>query len=331
VILMEKARQNLVGGSRPELRNVISGNAGDGVFLYRAGAGNSVQGNFLGTNAAGTGALPNEDGVGLLDTAATTIGGTGAGAGNLISGNTRAGIFLSGSGTTGTVVQGNRIGTGANGAGTLGNPNGVYIGGAPGNVIGGPTPAAANVIAFSGGSGIVVDGSAAGRNAIRGNAIFGNGRLGINLLALGSPADGVTPNDPLDADSGPNNLQNYPVPRAPRRPAARSPWSERSAARPSRSTCSTSTGARPRTPPASARERSTWGAPRSPPGRAAALRSASPFPFPATSRGSPSPPPPAVGTSAAAMRPVSSAAPSRPRGCRREQGRPGHADRVELS
>jgi len=44
------------------------------------------------------------------------------------------------------------------------------------------------------------------RNAIRGNDIFYNELLGIDL-----GDDGVTPNDPMDVDPGPNEFQNYPV------------------------------------------------------------------------------------------------------------------------
>ena len=47
-------------------------------------------------------------------------------------------------------------------------------------------------------------------NQIRGNSIFSNVRLGINLLG-GTENSGVTANDACDADTGSNNLQNFPV------------------------------------------------------------------------------------------------------------------------
>ena len=47
-------------------------------------------------------------------------------------------------------------------------------------------------------------------NAILSNSIFLNGALGIDLAVPGDPPNGVTPNDTLDPDPGPNHLQNYP-------------------------------------------------------------------------------------------------------------------------
>ena len=89
-----------------------------------------------------------------------------------------------------------------NGA-TLGNSDeGIRIsGGAAANTIGGS--GAGNTIAFNGGRGVSVS---AGINPIRGNAIFANGNIGIDLLN-----NGVTANDAGDADLGPNGLQNFPV------------------------------------------------------------------------------------------------------------------------
>jgi hypothetical protein len=114
------------------------------------------------------------------------------------------GIVIAGGGNT---IEGNFIGTDATGA--LGQPNGgngiALVGSAVGNMIGGSTPDAQNRIAFNTGSGITIQGSGAD-NAIRGNAVFRNGQLDIDLNG-----DGVTANDPLDADTGPNGLQNYPV------------------------------------------------------------------------------------------------------------------------
>ena len=136
---------------------------------------------------------------------ANIIGGTTPGLGNLISGNTGAGISLAGTLTTDNSIVGNFIGTGAAGVGQLANSgSGININGATDTLIGGPTAGAANTIAFNGGSGVNV--AAGTGNRISSNAITGNGLIGINL----GPG-GVTPNDAGDADLGANNLQNFPV------------------------------------------------------------------------------------------------------------------------
>ena len=90
---------NTIGGASIGARNVISGNMGSGISLTAGASSNQVLGNFIGTNASGTSALPNaDDGVDLADsnTTGNTIGGTVAGARNVISGNTGAGVSLSG-------------------------------------------------------------------------------------------------------------------------------------------------------------------------------------------------------------------------------------------
>src|SRR6476620_3668092 len=72
------------------------------------------------------------------------------------------------------------------------------------NVIGGTAAGEANIIAFNGLNGVSIFDS---HTSILSNSIFSNSQLGINL-GLGCD---TTPNDPGDADSGPNNLQNFPV------------------------------------------------------------------------------------------------------------------------
>src|SRR5262249_11418462 len=119
-----------------------------------------------------------------------TIGGTAAGAGNVISGNGR-GVWISDPGTSGNVVQGNYIGTDATGTAALGNVNdGVRIEtGASGNPIGGSAADAGNVISANLGNGIsvnfdgnLVQGNFIGTNAA-GTAALGNALHGVDVQA----------------------------------------------------------------------------------------------------------------------------------------------------
>ena len=107
----------------------------------------------------------------------------------------------------GTTIQGNFIGTDV--TGTAPQPNGVngieISPLSPNTTVGGTGIGAGNVIAFNGANGVAIQDDSAG-NLIRGNSIFSNGLLGIDL-----GADGVTPNDPGDPDTGANVRQNFPV------------------------------------------------------------------------------------------------------------------------
>ena len=191
------------------LRNVISGNIGTGVYVYAAN-GNTIVGNLIGTNAAGTSAVPNAHGVRLHLAGGNTVGGAGSGLGNLISGNTGNGVWLRSGGTSNNVISGNRIGTAAGGSGSVPNGTGILVDDATSsNLIGGTVRAAANVVAGNSGAGIVLHGSAGvppQNTAIIGNSIRGNGGLGIDLRN-----DGATANDVGDGDSGENGLLNSPV------------------------------------------------------------------------------------------------------------------------
>lgn len=187
--------------------NVISNNGGEGVSIYATATGNVVQANYIGTNAAGNAALANGgNGVSVFGDGAL-IGGGAAADGNVISANTINGINLA-AGTSNSSVQFNLIGLAADGTSALGNgADGVFIDGHD-NQIGSPTTG--NSIAYNGHNGITVGITAADtaaiQNAIRGNNIYLDGALGIDL-----GNDGVTMNDPGDADTGPNMLQNFPV------------------------------------------------------------------------------------------------------------------------
>ena len=234
---------NTIGGTAPAARNVISGGSivlqsVAAIAWQVAGAtGNVVQGNYIGTNASGTGAIPGWWGILSEVGDGNTIGGTAAGAGNVISGNSNTGVVISSSDNN--IVFGNLIGTNASNTGPLPNGNqGLRIDNSSGNIIGGTGAGEANVLSFNGDIGVriafgsnnivrgnTIQGNVDGGvhvysgtgNLIRSNSIFANDvssppNLGIDLdLDGGSPEDGVTPNDTGDPDKGPNDLQNYPV------------------------------------------------------------------------------------------------------------------------
>ncbi|MDO8614606.1 MAG: thrombospondin type 3 repeat-containing protein [Dehalococcoidia bacterium] len=197
---------NTIGGTTPSARNVISGNDVNGVVIAGA-TGNLVQRNYIGTDVTGALDVGNTfDGV-LITGSSNTIGGTTAGARNVISGNDSNGVEIRFAGATGNLVQGNYIGTDVTGSLDLGNTShGVMINGAPSNTIGGTAAGARNTIAFNGGDGVFADPTAGTGNAIDPNSIHSNTGLGIDL-----GVDGVTANDLNDPDVGANNLQNFPV------------------------------------------------------------------------------------------------------------------------
>ncbi|HOW97072.1 MAG TPA: right-handed parallel beta-helix repeat-containing protein [Kiritimatiellia bacterium] len=200
-----RAPRNRIGGSAAGEGNLISGNGGHGISLANANSrGNIIRGNWIGVNATGNSAINNDhDGIFIIDVADTLIGGAG-GAMNVISANGENGIFLSGSGCANTVIAGNRIGLAALFFADLGNGGaGVLMDAAPSNSVGTGLPGEANVIANNDGDGIRVRDSAAIRNRFIENSLYNNGGLGINL-----GTDGVTTNDPLDGDTGPNQYQN---------------------------------------------------------------------------------------------------------------------------
>jgi len=207
-VVVNVAADTVIGGTAKGAGNVISGNVSAGInvgFSIRT----VIQGNLIGTNAAGTAALPNRTGISCGQTLSTVIGGGSPGAPNLISGNTANGLLII-FGAKQASVSGNFIGTDITGTAPLGNgQNGIAIRlFSTGNTIGGEA-GLSNVIAYNGAAGVAIGSdpsdTSAG-NRVSGNSIHDNGGLGIDLAG-----GGVTPNDPGDSDTGPNTLQNYPV------------------------------------------------------------------------------------------------------------------------
>jgi len=230
-ILMRSGKANIIGGAQPGAGNLISGNDSIGLRidnsrLQSAAEANVVQGNRIGTNAAGTRAVPNNYGIFMSDNTVTGaftgcfIGGDTPASGNLISGNNVA-LFIGRSQSN--RLAHNYVGTEVTGQFPIPNNVGIAISQSTGNVIGlsddSSIPGGPNRIAFNAYQGIVIAPEADGPgnpfpnttvNKIRGNAIWDNGGLGIDL-APSVLGNGITANDTGDADTGPNGYQNYPV------------------------------------------------------------------------------------------------------------------------
>lgn len=266
-LVLSAAPNNRVGGTTPEERNIISGNGWDGILIdHPTATGNTVMGNYIGTDQTGTAPIPNLYAAITVTSHGNTIGGTVSGAGNLLSGN-RYGIYIANAGTgaadnivlgnligtdytglvalpntewgivldgasntlvggtaagaknvisgnqtgmaitasaSGNVIQGNYLGVNAAGQ-PLGNTgHGVLAFGASANSIGGMNASQGNLIAYNGAQGVVVINSTG--ISVQSNRIFNNGGLGIDL-----GHNGITVNDDVDADTGANLQQNFPV------------------------------------------------------------------------------------------------------------------------
>ena len=207
IVLSGTFTDTVIGGTAPGAGNVISGNdigirtayvhSGSGGFTTVA-TGASIQGNLIGAapNAATTGA--NVIGIELLGSNNVT-GGSVAGAGNLIGSN-GTGIKTANSGTsdpTANSILGNEI--------VANTGRGVWLAGSD-NQIGGLASGAGNHVHLNG-EGIVITGAQSKHNRILSNLIESNtSTVGIDLNG-----DGPTSNDLGDADTGPNQLQNFPV------------------------------------------------------------------------------------------------------------------------
>ncbi len=199
----------LVQTGNSTIKNMVINRFGLAGIVLTSGNGNVVQGCFLGTDATGTLDRGNATNGIFISSANNLIGGTTPAMRNVISGNDQDGVALGFAAGANNVVQGNFIGTDLNGTAALGNSGqGVHIdSGASGNTIGGTVASAGNIIAFNNGRGVFINQNTTINNRVSSNAIFSNGTLGIDLNSDG----GVTANDAGDPDTGPNNVQNFPV------------------------------------------------------------------------------------------------------------------------
>ena len=267
ISIVSATNSNTIGGTTPTARNIISGNEAGGILLANSTSDNLVQGNYIGLDISGTILVPNENfGVrsapvdlpnnpdtgqptpgNNTGTANNTVGGSIAGAGNVISANAGDGIEFEGATTVdvnnnevlqGNYVQGNLIGTDPTGIKSFANlGNGVYLSsGATNNSIGGTDPGEGNLIANNAFDGVHIDpgappstGQSQGNNTV-GNTILSNSGAGVrvnsgidNLISRNSifkngglgivlGTAGPNLNTPCNAtNTGANDSQNAPV------------------------------------------------------------------------------------------------------------------------
>jgi parallel beta-helix repeat protein len=187
-VFINESRLNTIGGPG-SARNIISGNLASGIFISGAAgsdaSANLISGNYIGADASGTQAIPNEV-AGLIISGAdnNTIGGVaevGVRTGNVISGNRLYGIELA-NGASQNQILGNLVGTDASGLHPLGNTSdGVFVINSGNNTIGGSGASTANVVSGNQGNGVQLFGSASTGNQIGWNEIGlgADGRTGI--------------------------------------------------------------------------------------------------------------------------------------------------------
>lgn len=212
--LTDSADNSLIRGF-----SIIGFNGVNGRGVWFNSADNSrLECSFIGLRTNGVTTAPNTVGVYVSGAAANNVIGTnGDGTNdsterNLISANTSYGVYLTDAGTTGNRIAGNYIGAKVSANELAGNSYGVYLtNGAAGNYIGSNFNGTAdelegNLIAGNLNDGIALVGAASTGNRISRNRLYTNGGMGIDLND-----NGLSTNDLNDPDTGPNNLQNFPL------------------------------------------------------------------------------------------------------------------------
>ncbi|MCK6561980.1 right-handed parallel beta-helix repeat-containing protein [candidate division KSB1 bacterium] len=198
IIVTDQCHDILIQGS------VISGNLYKGIGL-RLVHDIRIEGNIIGPDAQQDALAGNEqqgiaaDALQLGELISQLIiGGTASRQANLIAWNPQGGIII-GATLEDAQILGNTI--------TRNGMSGIHI---YGSTTANTLLIARNAIHSNFGSGVSVNGPGTGYT-ISQNSFYTNDMLGIELAPDYSYSEGVSPNDPGDADTGPNDLMNYPV------------------------------------------------------------------------------------------------------------------------
>jgi hypothetical protein len=189
--------------------NTVAGHSQANIRV--AAGGTSVLGNFIGFNGE---EAATTNGVGIdASNGQVTIGSASFGLANVIGGNTDGILLAEKAGLSDSFIVGNYIGAIPGGDPIPNSGHGIFVKqttaggfGSDDVAIGTEMGNEGNVIAYNGGAGVRIEHGDSTGFSVMGNSIYKNGGLGIDLGAVG-----VTPNDALDADIGPNNLTNFPT------------------------------------------------------------------------------------------------------------------------
>ncbi len=199
---------NIIGGTTPEARNILSNNEVGGILFLSIAYEGQAQGNFIGLDHTGAAALPNtDDGVGS-NGPTIVIGGIAPNSGNVISQNTTDIDFndiTNGGVAANSFAWGNLIGTDSTGT-IIFSPAGTGASvtfGANDETFGGTTPAARNVISgnlygvylFNDTSGNIIQGNYIGTD-ITGSVALGNSLQGY-ISGASSSSDVAAVSDVL--------------------------------------------------------------------------------------------------------------------------------------
>jgi hypothetical protein len=198
-IYLISSRNNIIGGNTSAHRNIVSANQFAGFNITGAGTtGNLIKGNYIGIAKNGTSFITGSTqpfGVYMENLAGgNIIGGSAAGEGNVISGNSgNPGYGINSSSTAGNTITGNIIGPQADGTTYLAANNqsyGIYFQGAANHIVGGNTALTRNIISANEIAGVYITGASATGNVVKGNYI-GLDSSGTTFIAGSSQNFGV--------------------------------------------------------------------------------------------------------------------------------------------
>lgn len=178
VLIETGGRNNIIGGTTPQERNILSGNYSGVTVSDYASTQNSIIGNYIGLDVSGKIAVPNLTGTNIFQSVYNRIGGTKPGEKNIISGNSGHGVRFTGIGGVHAILLGNVVGWDPGGEIPLGNSIGLIIDAGSHSLVGGLSDKAGNIFANNG-LAINIENGGTNQNWLAGNKITGSEQLGV--------------------------------------------------------------------------------------------------------------------------------------------------------